>query len=192
MEDKLFLNLKRNNLLLNLKRVNFIFKHEELMTECIKNFKPVSFFGEPFGPFEKGHKYRLKFFKALPFIQNKILKLTSDEKCDNVDVQRYAISERDDQKLIHQQKPYFLNRIKEFKSIMEYEVQNNIKPKMDLDRYISYASNIIDSRLLKLLRLSKADLSLDDEQRLTSLEKILYRELYKIIKAWRDFLLLNS
>lgn len=181
-----------DTLRLSLKRMNFIFQHEEIMAECIENFEAIDLFGESFGPFEKGHKYRLKFFIALPFIQNKILKLTPEEKCDNIDVQRYAISERDDQKLIHQNKPYFLNRIKEFKSIMEYEVESNLKPKVDLDRYSSYTGNIIDSRLLKLLRLSKAELTLDDEQRLTLSERALYTELYTIIKVWRDFFLLDS
>ncbi|MFX1499144.1 MAG: hypothetical protein ACFFBH_16630 [Promethearchaeota archaeon] len=181
-----------DTLYLSLKRINFIFKHEEIITECIENFEAIDLFGESFGPFEKGHKYKLRFFTAIPFIQNKILKLTSEEKCDNVDVQRYAISERDDQKLIQQIKPYFLNRIKEFKSIMDFEVESNLKPKVDLDRYSSYTSNIIDSRLLKLLRLSKAELTLDDEQRLTLSEKALYTELYTIIKVWRDFFLLNS
>ncbi|MFX1353590.1 MAG: hypothetical protein ACFFGP_06500 [Promethearchaeota archaeon] len=74
---------------------------------------------------------------------------------------------------------------------MEYEVENNQKPKVDLDRYNSYSSNVIDSRLLKLLRLSKAELSLDDEKRLTLSEKILYKELYTVIKVWRDFFLFS-
>lgn len=176
---------------LNLKRVNFIFKNEEIMSECVKNHKAFILFGENYGPFEKGQKYKLKFFIALPFIQKEILKPISDEKCDNVDVQRYAISERDNEKLTNQSKPYFLNRIKEFKSVMEYEVENNQKPKVDLDRYNSYSSNVIDSRLLKLLRLSKAELSLDDEKRLTLSEKILYKELYTVIKVWRDFFLFS-
>lgn len=174
---------------LNLNRVNFMFKNEEIITECLKNHGGFSLLGEQYGPFEKGNKYKLKYFLALPFIQNDVLKLSSNEKCDNIDVQRYAISERDDQKLIHQLNIYFLNKIKEFKHFLEIEVKRNHKPKVDLDRYNSYTTNIIDSRLLKLLRLSKAELSLDDEKRLSYAEKLLYRRLYAIIKAWRVFFL---
>ena len=100
----MWLNLEKieEELSLNLKRVNFIFKNEEIIMECLKSHGGFSFLGEQYGPFEKGNKYKLKHFLALPFIQNEILKLSSSEKCDNIDVQRYAISERDDQKLIHQ------------------------------------------------------------------------------------------
>lgn len=172
-------------------RTNFIFNNEEISTECIANHKGFSFLGESYGPFEKGIKYKLKLFIAIIFIQNNILKVAPNEKCDNIDVQRYAISERDDQKLIHRNNIFFLNKLKQFKFFIEKEVNDKSKPKIDLDRYISYTTNIIDSRLLKLLRLAKAELSLDDEQRLTSSEKFLHKRFYSFIKIWRDFFLIN-
>ena len=82
-----------------------------------------------------------------------------------------------------------LNVLGGFSYVGVFHVKTNQKPKVDLDRYNSYTSSIIDSRLLKLLRLSKAELSLDDEQRLTYSEKVLYKQLFSIIKAWRDFFL---
>jgi DNA replication initiation complex subunit (GINS family) len=63
------------------------------------------------------------------------------------------------------------------------------KPKIDFDRYKSYTSNIINSRLLKLLKLSMAELSLEDERGLTISEKELYENLYNYIKVWRNFFL---
>lgn len=173
----------------SLNRINFMFMNEELTIECIKSFKGFSFLGESFGPFEKGNKFRLKLFSAIPFIENDIMKIASNEKCDNVDVQRFAIDERDDQKLIYRDNNYFLNKIKKFKIFLEKDIKDKIKPPLDLDRYNSYMSNIIDSRLSKLLRLAKAELSLDDERRLTSSEKILFKHLYKYIKVWRKFYL---
>lgn len=166
-----------------------MFMNEELTIECIKSFKKFSFLGDSFGPFEKGNKYRLKLFSAIPFIENDIMKIASNEKCDNVDVQRFAIDERDDQKLIFRDNNYFLNKIKNFKFFLEKDIKDKIKPPLDLDRYNSYMSNIIDSRLSKLLRLATAELSLDDERRLTSSEKILFKHLYKSIKVWRKFYL---
>ncbi|MEJ2279203.1 MAG: hypothetical protein P8Y70_15885, partial [Candidatus Lokiarchaeota archaeon] len=98
----------------SLKRVNFIFKNEDIYTECIKHHDGFSLFNEYFGPFEKGKKYKLQFFIALPFIENNILRITQNERCDNKDVQRYAISERDDRKLKDWENEYFLNRLIEF------------------------------------------------------------------------------
>ncbi|MFX0057681.1 MAG: hypothetical protein ACFE85_04455 [Candidatus Hodarchaeota archaeon] len=179
-------------LLDSLNRINFSFKNEELTTECINSHKGLVLLGESFGPFEKGKKYRLKYFKAIPFIQNNILKISAHEKCDNVDVQRYAISERDDQKLVQRENKNFLNKIKESKIFMENEVNKNIKPKIDLDRFNSYTTNLIDSRLLKVLKLARAELTLDDEQRLTTSEKILYARLFNLIKVWRKFFLTDN
>ncbi len=173
----------------SLTRLNFIFRNEKITTECINSFKGISLLGESFGPFEKGKKYKLKLFSAFPLIENNILKVDPTEKCDNMDVQRYAISERDDPKIIKRENHLFLNRIKEFKRFLEYEIEKSHKPPIDLDKFISYASNIVDGRLLKILKLAKADLSLNDEYRLTDSEKLLYKHLYKLIKKWREFYL---
>ncbi len=173
----------------SLNRVNFIFKNEEMITECIKAYDGFSILGEAFGPFEKRKKYKLKYFVALPFIENDIMKISLDEKCDNFDVQRYAISERDDQRLIQRDNPYFLNKIKEFKKFIEKDVYDKNKPKKGLDLFKSFNINIIDSRLSKMLRLARSELSVDDEHKLTNSEKLLYKKLSNLIKVWRAFFL---
>lgn len=170
-------------------RLNFIFKNQVITTECIKDYPGQTLFGENYGPFEKGKHYKLKFFLAVPFIRNNYLKVIDDEKCDNVDVQRFAINERDDQSLIRRESKYFLNKVKEFRSFIEREVEENIRPKVELDRYKSYHANIVDSRLIKLLRLAKVELSLNDEQKLTNSEKFLFHHFSRIIKIWRAFFL---
>ncbi|MFX1394596.1 MAG: hypothetical protein ACFFAH_13605 [Promethearchaeota archaeon] len=172
-----------------LNRFNFIFKNEEIYTECIKTIEGFSILADKFGPFEKGKKYKLKLFLARPFIENNILKVAPSEKCDNTDVQRYAIAERDDQRLVQQDNKYFLNKIKEFQFFMEKTVKDGAKPTIDLDRFNSYFSDIINSRLLKLLRFTRSKLSLDDEKRLTNTEKVLFDIIYDYIKTWRAFYL---
>jgi hypothetical protein len=168
-------------------RLNFIFKNQIVIVECIKNFEGFSLLGESFGPFEKGKKYKLKLFSAIPFVEKGLMQIALIDKCDNIDVQRYAIEERDDSMLIKRSNKFFLNKIREFKRFMENEITKNNKPQIDLDRYNSYTSNIIDSRLIKLLKLSMAELSLDHEARLTISEKILYKNLYRLVKIWRNF-----
>ena len=143
--------------------------------------------GKSFGPYEKGKKYKMKLFSAVPFIQKDILEIIQQEKCDNVDVQRYAISERDDQKLLLMNDQFFLNKIKEFKQFMVDDIIKKTKPQINLDRYNSYLLSIIDNRLLKLIKLAKTDLSLDDERRLTTSERKLFELLFNIIKQWRSF-----
>ena len=169
--------------------MNFIFKNEDISTEGISDYNGFSILGESFGPFEKGKKYRLPYFIALPFIENNILKIDSKEKCDNTDVQRYAISERDDQKLLYRENKLFLNKIKEFRFLVEKEANEKKIPKLDLDRFNSYSINIVDNRLLKLLKLARASLSLEDERKLTTSEKLLFSKLFEIIKIWRNFFL---
>jgi len=170
-------------------RLNFIFRNQIITAECIKDYSGQSLLGENYGPFEKGKQYKLKFFLAVPFIRNNYLKVIDDEKCDNVDVQRFAINERDDQSLIRRESKYFLNKVKEFRSFIEIEVEENIRPKVELDRYRSYHANIVDSRLIKLLLLAKVELSLNDEQKLTNSEKFLFQHFSRIIKIWRTFFL---
>ena len=158
-------------------------------TECVRDNAGFSLFGEQFGPFEKGKNYKLKLFLAVPFIENSILKIVSSEKCDNIDVQRHAIAERDTQQLIPQDTNYFLNRIKEFRKFMEKDIIDEIKPRRDLENFNSYLMNIIDNRLLKLLRLTKTELSLDAERRLTNSEQILFKRMHELVNTWRSFYL---
>jgi hypothetical protein len=161
-------------------------------TECIKDYAGFSLFGEQFGPFEKGKNYVIKLFLAIPFIENSILKVLSSEKCDNIDVQRHAIAERDTQQLIPQDTNYFLNKIKEFRKFMEKDIIDEMKPRRDLENFNSYLMNIIDNRLLKLLRLTKTELSLDAERRLTNSEQILFKRIRELVNTWRSFYLLTN
>ena len=94
----------------SLNRINFRYKNEKITAECIKSHGGLTILGESFGPFEKGKKYKLSLFSAIPFIENEILEIIQSEKCDNIDVQRFAISERDDQKLIQTDDQYFLQK----------------------------------------------------------------------------------
>ncbi|MHA2392883.1 MAG: hypothetical protein ACXAEX_13125 [Promethearchaeota archaeon] len=173
----------------SLNRINFMFQNQKITTECIKNYEGLKLLGESFGPYEKGKKYKLKLFSAIPFIINNILEILQEDKCDSVDVQRYAISERDNQKLIQTEDLFFLNKIKVFKQFMLDEISKRNKPQINLDRYNSFSSSIVDNRLLKLLKLAKAELSLDDERRMTNSEKLLYEKFFNLIKEWRYFFL---
>ncbi|MFX1455765.1 MAG: hypothetical protein ACFFDB_10365 [Promethearchaeota archaeon] len=176
----------------SLKRLNFIYQNEKITTECVKSFEGFTLLGETFGPFEKGKKYKIMFFCAIPFIINRILEVTPSEKCDNIDVQRYAISERDDPKLIYTEEQYFLNKIKEFKQLLVNDINNKNQPQVNLDRYNSYSSSIIDNRLSKLMKLAKSEISLDDDRRLTISEKRLFEILFGLFKNWRKFFLFNK
>ena len=173
----------------SLKRINFIFRNEDVYTECIKNHNGFSMLGDKLGPFEKGKKYKLKLFLAVPFIKNNILKVAPESKCDNVDLQRFAIEERDDQKIIQRENDYFLNKIKEFNLFMEKEVIESNKPQKFLDDYKSYFTSVLDSRILKIMRIAKSDTSVEVEKRLAASEHLLYNNIHKIINIWREFFL---
>jgi hypothetical protein len=184
---KLSKNIKED-----LTRINFLYKNQLILTECVQDYKGFSILNKKFGPFKKGKNYKLKIFLALPFIAENILKIVPEEKCDNIDVQRFAIRERDDHQLTELENAHFLNKIKQFKFFMEKSIKEAKKPKQMMDLYNSYMANIIDTRLLKLLRLSQTELTELTEKRLTTSEKVLYQEIFKIIRSWREFFLSKS
>lgn len=172
-----------------LDRLSFVYKNEKIYVDCVKDYHGFSLWESKFGPFEKGKRYRIKLFIAFPYIENGILKIAPNEKCDNIDVQRYAIAERDDQKLVKQENSYFLNKIKEFRTFIELDVKSGKKAKIDLDRYDSYKTNIVDNRLLKLLRLGIAEIDLQDEARFSTFEKMLFDQIHKLLSVWRNYFL---
>ena len=174
-------------LTISLERINFMFQNEKITCICIKNHEGFRLIGEFFGPFEVGKNYKLMLFSAIPFVINDILEIISSEKCDNIDVQRYAIKERDDQKLIQPEDIFFLNKIKEFRQLMEIDIEKKKTPQINLDRYSSFSSSIVDLRMLKLLKLAKTEPSLNDERLLTFPEKKLFALLNSFFKQWRNF-----
>ena len=175
-----------------LKRINFMFKNNEILTECINSHQGISFLGESFGPFERGKRYKMRYFAAMSFIERDILTIAIDEKCDDKDIQRFAVNEVNvGEMLTKQEDPYFLTKLKEYRVIMEKSVNERKIPKIDLDRYNSYTSNYIDTRLVKILKLSKTDISLDDEKKLTNSEISLFKIISKIIRNWRKYFTSN-
>jgi hypothetical protein len=177
------------NLIDYLQRINFILKNEVILTECIKSVEGFTIFGENFGPFEREKRYKMPLFKAIPFIENNILSIAQSEKCDNIDVQRYVYEERDNERLIKRDNKYFLNKIKDFKRFLEREVKEGKKPQEFLNNFSSYLMNLIDRRLFKVLKISRTELSFDEERTLTKSEQILYNQIYKLIRDWRKFFL---
>lgn len=175
-----------------LSRINFIFQNKKIITECIQDHKEISLFDTKLGPFKKGKKYSLKFFIAAHLIKKDILKIPSEERYDNVVVQRFAMREREDQQLKELEDKLFLNKIKEHKKFVKKALEEGEIPKLNYDKFNSYMANLIDSRLLKLLRLGSIDLSVEDEHRLTDSEKMFYKQISKLIKAWRTFFLSNK
>ncbi|MHA1146876.1 MAG: hypothetical protein ACTSR8_01370 [Promethearchaeota archaeon] len=186
------MNQIEKNLIDSLNRINFIFKNQEILTECIKNFDVFNFYGEEFGPFEKGKKYSIKFFIAKPLIEENILKIDLSKKCDHIDVQRYAIAERDNQQLIKQNEALFMNKIREARVFMEKDVKDKIKTKKDLDIYNSFFTHLLEGRLLKILRLAKTRLSVADEQKLTRSEKVIFNSINHLILSWKNFFLITN
>jgi len=172
-----------------LKRINFIFQNKKIVTECIQDHNEVQVLDMKIGPFKKGKRYNLKFFIAVKLINQNILKIPSEDKCDNVVMQRFAMRERDDHKLIELEDKLFLNKIKEFRNFIKKALKEGTIPKINFDKFNSYMGNFVDSRLLKLLRLGSINLSVEDEQRLTNSEKVFYKKISDLIKSWRSFFL---
>ncbi|TFF98306.1 MAG: hypothetical protein EU547_01875 [Promethearchaeota archaeon] len=173
----------------SLKRINFTFQNHKILTECIQDYKDINLFNTKLGPFKKGKKYSLKFFVAAHLINQNILKILPEERCDNVVVQRFAMRERENQELKELEDPLFLNKLKEFRRFIKLEMRKGEIPKFNFDKFNSFMANLIDSRLLKLLKLGSINLSVDDEHTLTSSEKVFYKKVSKLIKAWREFFL---
>ena len=173
----------------SLMRFNFILKNEEFYMDCVKNLDTISVLGKNFGPFEKRKKYKMKLFEAVPFIDANVLIISDKEKCDNVTVQGYAIAEKDENRLVRRDNNLILNKIREFKKFMEKAIRDATKPHDFLNKYSADLTFLIDSRLNKLLLLSKTDISMDDESRLTSSERYFYKQVNKMIKIWRKFFL---
>jgi len=176
----------------SLMRFNFILKNKAFYMDCVKNLDAISVLGKNIGPFEKGKKYKMKLFEAIPFIDANVLIISDKEKCDNVTVQGYTIAEKDENRLVRRDDNLVLNKIREFKKFMEKAIRDGTKPRDFLNKYSADLMFLIDSRLNKLLLLSKTEISMDDERRLTSSEKYLYKQINKMIKTWRKFFLSSN
>ncbi len=186
-----FLVRIEENLKDSLNRINQIFQNEKILTECIQDYHAIQIFDLKIGPFKRGKKYRFKFFIAAYLINKNILSLTSEERCDNIVVQRLAMQERDDHNLKNLGDKLFLNKLKEFRRFIKKSLEEGKIPKLNFDKFNSYLANLIDSRLLKLIKLGSTDLSIEDEQRFTTSERVFYSQISELVKAWRKFFLSN-
>ncbi|MHA1802964.1 MAG: hypothetical protein ACTSU4_00345 [Promethearchaeota archaeon] len=183
------MNLISQNLINSLRRINLIFQHEIIQTYCVKDYNGFELLGYSFPKFKNNNKYNLPFFLALPLIEKNILSVSPADKCDHLDVQRHAFNEKNEQQLANPEQEFLLNKIKEFKTIMKNDVDKGIKTNLAMDNFNSYYSNLIDTRLLKILKLAISEFSLEEEKKLTTSERILIKMLSNLIKTWRNFFL---
>lgn len=169
-----------------LERFRFLFQHEKIGVECIKDCEAIIVFGEKIGPFKKNNSYKLPFWKIEPYFRKNHFKMESKNEINSALIQQFADNEIENMSIV-KLKPNLLLELKTFRDIIKSQIEHKNYPQKEIENYGNRFDILFNQRISKILQLVSANPSLEVIDRLTNVERVIYYRLQNIIKQFKEF-----
>lgn len=177
-----------NSITSKLLREQMDFIQTRVDTICVKEFSQgFLHLGRRLGPFKLGHNYNLPYYIARIMVEEGILKFDEKTIVNSTSIQKINFQESTDPELHQVDDHIYVQGVEQLKVLNIFQKHDKI-PRREFNQLFSDLNDLIRVRLAKLSRLSIATQGMKTKSLLSSEEKILYEELSKGIKEWRDFL----
>ena len=173
------------------KTSDFKFSHQKVKLVATRTIPKISLAGEEFGPVEEDEYFEVRGWVADELIKNGYAKIVDEEeKLRIVDIQKAQVVEaiQSPRSLSILPKNFYPKLRKLLKELEEKSLSNPEK-KAEFQKAVQIATDIVTSRINKILILSSVREK--DENLLKNLtleERILYEKLYQTVNEWRNSL----
>ncbi len=173
------------------KTSDFKFNHQKVKLVALRAIPKISLAGEEFGPIEEDEYFEVKSWIADELIKNGYAKLVDEEeKLTMVDIQKAQIVEAiQSPRNLSILPKNFYPRLRKFLKELEEKSLHDPAKKIEFQKAFQIATDIVTSRINKILILSSVRER--DENLLKNLtleERILYEKLYQTVNEWRNSL----
>lgn len=173
------------------KTSNFKFDHQKVRLVALRAIPKISLAGEELGPIEENEYFEVQGWIADELIRNGYAKpANEEEKLTIVDIQKAQIVEaiQSPRNLSILPKDFY-PKLRKFLKELEEKSRNDPTKKIELQKVFQIATDIVTSRVNKILILSS--IRERDESLLKNLtleERVLYEKLYQTVNEWRNSL----
>lgn len=178
-----------NSIESRLRRIENNFLHQKVDTICINALDAFQHIGRRLGPFKVGHPYTLENYIARILVEEGYLKYDEKGKLDRKGIQKINFQESTSTKLCDlKDNDYIYVQAHEQLEVLNVLHNQRKIPRLDFTQFYSDVNDLIRVRTSKIIRLALQTNQLRSKKILTSEEKILFEEMGKIIKEWKEHL----
>ena len=173
--------------LVNLEDLDFIFENEKVKVIANRNHPEIKLAGLTIGPFEEAKEYEIMYWAAKELEKMGIVKFREEERLDLIKLYKIHWKERaQTSRTIAQLPESFYPKLRRFLEELKRKAVKDPEKMRDYEKAIRIAKDIVNCRLRKIVLLaSTATKTNQFLEKLTEEEKILYRQISRIIKSWR-------
>ncbi|MCW4006597.1 MAG: DNA replication complex GINS family protein [Candidatus Bathyarchaeota archaeon] len=178
---------------LKLKQLDFRFENSVVKVVANRNFPRLELAGFSVGPLEEGTEYDVYYWVGKELAQEGIVHFREEDTLDSAKLNKVQWKERIQVAAkISEVSPDFYPQIRRYLLNAKEEITKRPEPikVQEYERAKHLAHDIINARLKKIVTLAAGPTPQDQStSKLTTEEKILHRQLSKLINEWRSNIL---
>ncbi|RJX15776.1 DNA replication complex GINS family protein [Candidatus Bathyarchaeota archaeon] len=171
---------------------DYKFDHQKVKLVALRSIPKISLAGEEIGPVEENEYFEVKNWIADELVKNGYAKIVAEgERLSLIDVQKAQVVEAiQSPRHLSILPENFYPKLRKLLKELEEKSQKDPTKKLEFQKIVQLAMDIVTSRLNKILILASAREK--DENLLKNLtleERALYEKLYQTVNEWRNLIL---
>jgi len=176
---------------MNIGNEDFNFENATVRIIANRNCPEIKLGGLTVGPFEEGNEYEVYYWVAIELQKAGIAHFREEERLDAAKLNKIQWTERiQTPGQISKMPDDFYPKLRRCLEELKEEITRDPEKMREYERVRHLTQDIINSRLKKIVSIASAPAQTENTLRnLTSEEKFLYGQLYKLISRWKTGIL---
>ncbi|MCK4424345.1 DNA replication complex GINS family protein [Candidatus Bathyarchaeota archaeon] len=174
--------------------LDFSFENSPIRVIANRNCPEIKLAGLTVGPFEEGNEYEIQFWTARELVKSGIARFREGELLDSAKLYKIQWKERvQTVRQVSKLPQKFYPKLHRYLTELKEEITKKPEKTREYEKVRHSTRDIVNSRLKKIVSLASAPAQTEQIlKNLTSEERFLYKQLFKIIKEWRAHILKYS
>jgi hypothetical protein len=173
--------------LMRMDSLDFIFENSPVRVVASRNCAEVKLTGLSVGPFEEGNEYEVCYWVASELSKSGIVHFHEEDQLDTGKLGKIQWTERvQTAGQVSKLPDGFYPRLRRFLAELREGVANNPEKMREYERAVQLATDIVNSRLKKIVSIASAPAQTESRLRdFTGEERLLYGRLFSVINHWK-------
>ncbi|MEM1590334.1 MAG: hypothetical protein QXZ68_00700 [Candidatus Bathyarchaeia archaeon] len=174
-----------------IKALDFMFENSPVKVIANRSYPEIKLAGLTVGPFEEGNEYEVLFWVARELEKFGVVRFRGEELLDSSKLSKIHWKERvQTVGQISELPKDFYPKLRRLLAELKSETVKNPEKMREYEKAKHLATDIVNLRLKKIVSLASAPAQTEHVLRnLTAEERLLYEQIYKVIKKWKTHLL---
>jgi hypothetical protein len=174
-----------------IKNLDFTFENSPITVVANRNCPEIKLAGSTVGPFEEGNEYEIQFWTAQELVKSGIARLREGELLDSAKLYKIQWKERvQTVRQVSKLPENFYPKLRRYLKGSKQEAVRKPEKTREYEKVRHSTLDVVNTRLKKIVSLASAPAQTEQIlKNLTSEERLLYKQLFEIIRKWRAHIL---